>query len=228
MANQHNILNNPNYKIGIKELTIQQLRAGLPNYDQLLCKIQEIRDESKNIDKSQLEKNPFETLKYDNIFSILGGRGAGKTSVLFTMYKKFMEYEHNIMVPIVMPELLDNNESIISWILSAIEECLNGIEHKIQNVFDKCTDSTSYKKMCNDYDFFDRCVFNKNNKLRKKFNELKQVFYYNENKIFDSDYSENTELMAKSIQSGFEIIPKFVSFWNTLIAVYDLNTQLYD
>ena len=211
---------NPNFKIGIKELTPEQLKEGLPNYEVLLKKIEQIRKESDNVDKTDLEKNTFETLKYDNIFSILGGRGAGKTSVLFTIYKNLKSQDNNIMVPIVMPELLDNDESIISWILSAIEVCLKEIENKIQNESVLLKTNASYKRMCDEYNFFDRCIFTSKNKLRKKFNDLKQNFYNNENKQFGNDYSENTELMAKSTQSGFEIISKFISFWNTLVEVY--------
>lgn len=220
MSNNRTELYNPNYKIGIKELTLKQLSEGLPNYDVLVDKVKKIREESKKVDRVYLERNSFETLKYDNIFSILGGRGAGKTSILFTLYKNLKNDERNIMVPIVMPELLDKNENIISWILSAIETCLDDIEDKLikKNKYNK--DSDWYKKMCEEFEFFDRCVFNKKNKLRKRFNELKQVFYDNENKNFGNNYSESSELMANSVKSGFEIISKFITFWNTLIEVY--------
>ena len=211
---------NPNYKIGIKELTDDQLLEGLPNCDELFRKIEKIREQSESVDKEYLEKNSFEALKYDNIISILGGRGAGKTSILYTLYKRFKSEDNNIMVPIVMPELLDKNESIISWILSAIEVCLNDVEDKIIDESKGCQDKANIKKVFEEYDFFERCVFNKNNKLRKKFNDLKQAFYDNENKNFGSNYSENTELMAQSVQSGFEIIPKFIGFWNLLIKIY--------
>lgn len=220
MSNNRTELYNPNYKIGIKELTLKQLSEGLPNYDVLVDKVKKIREESKKVDRVYLERNSFETLKYDNIFSILGGRGAGKTSILFTLYKNLKNDERNIMVPIVMPELLDKNENIISWILSAIETCLDDIEDKLIEESKYNKDSDWYKKMCEEFEFFDRCVFNKKNKLRKRFNELKQVFYDNENKNFGNNYSESSELMANSVKSGFEIISKFITFWNTLIEVY--------
>lgn len=35
------------------------------------------------------------------------------------------------MVPIVMPEVLDKSESIISWILSSIEVCFDKFEESI-------------------------------------------------------------------------------------------------
>ena len=221
MKNNNAEFYNPNYKIGIKELTAHQLAEGLPNYNTMHNRIEKIRRESAYVDKVDLEHNPFETLKYDNIFSILGGRGAGKTSILFTLYKQFKCDQSNIMIPIVMPELFDKKENIISWILSAIESCLSEIEEKFDNEKNCFMKSETYNKMCEEYDFFDRCLFNKNNKLRKRFNELKQVFYDNENKSFGSNYSENSELMANSAKSGFEILPKFICFWNTLIAAYE-------
>lgn len=216
--NQKEAFTNPNYKIGIKELTFSQLTEALPNYDALLDKIAEIRRESVHVDKGYFEKNYFEILKYDNIFSILGGRGSGKTSVLFSLYKRFKMDESNIMIPIVMPELLDKDENIVSWIISAIEIGLDEIEEKIKKSYN---DQPDCQKLFEQFNFFDRCVFNNDNKLRNQFNQLKFNFYNNVNKNFGNNYSENTELMAQSTQSGFELIPQFIKFWNTLISAYE-------
>ena len=112
---------NPNYKTGVKILTESQMRMGLPLYDTLLNKIERIRDEATLVDRSMLLRQSIENLKYDQIFSILGGRGAGKTSVLMTLRHELEQKEHNVIFPIIMPELIEDDENIVSWIISAMK-----------------------------------------------------------------------------------------------------------
>ena len=121
-------IKNANYKTGVKILTEEQMQAGLPTYDLLLSKIEKIRSESLLVDRTSLTSQTFENLKYDNIFSILGGRGAGKTSVLMTLHHELQKNECNVILPLVMPELLDEDESIVGWLLSAMESNLKEIE----------------------------------------------------------------------------------------------------
>ena len=82
---------NPTYKTGIKTLTDIQLRNGLPSYDILMDKIRVVRENARKISGLPLDGS-FENLKYDNFFSILGGRGAGKTSILLTIHNKLNYY----------------------------------------------------------------------------------------------------------------------------------------
>lgn len=125
-------MNNPNYKNGIKTLTEQQMITGLPAYTTMRTKIDQIRREAAVIDKENLARNSFEAMKYDQIFSLLGGRGAGKTSMLLTIYNNLLKDEANIMLPIIMPELLDKDEDILSWLLSAMKTNLESLESRIE------------------------------------------------------------------------------------------------
>ncbi len=131
-TNNKRILN-PTYKSGIKTLNETQINNGLPGYDLLKNKIEIIRENAAA--NFNLEENLFENLKFDNIFSILGGRGAGKTSILFTLYdylKNSPEQANNInvLMPLIMPELIDNNDNFIGWILASMEQNLRACSHK--------------------------------------------------------------------------------------------------
>ena len=210
---------NPNNKIGVRELSDEQLKAGLPNYDVLCSRIDKIREDAGSVDRSVLMNETFETMKYDQIISILGGRGAGKTSVLYTIYKRIKtensdaKYCHDIVLPIIMPELIEKNEGIISWLLAAMEESLCSMEKDLIEM--------KKKKSCNEEDnngaFFDRCKCKKEKELRLSFDELKRA-YYTQNYKFKSDsYSETREWKEKSVDSSYSLMKNFVEYWNTLI-----------
>ncbi len=205
---------NPNFKTGIKTLTEIQIRNSLPGYDTLLKKIELVRENAATHGNKLIIDGSFNSLKYDNIFSILGGRGAGKTSVLHTLYQKLSENENNIRMPVIMPELVDDNDNFIGWILSAIEINLNELENKIKN--------KGYRNNETTYNFFARCVFNQNNTLRETFNQLKHAYYarvYNHRKG-NWDYSTDFSLVSRVNDEGFSLVKRFAEFWNQFIDVY--------
>ncbi len=226
-------IKNANYKTGVKILTEEQMQAGLPTYDLLLSKIEKIRSESLLVDRTSLTSQTFENLKYDNIFSILGGRGAGKTSVLMTLHHELQKKECNVILPLVMPELLDEEESIVGWLLSAMECNLKEIEDRISEHGIKDA-SNCYRQFCTNYKLFERCVFNKNNALRERFHQLKTAYYTKEYKscnMTTMDYTSVKELIASGVDNSFSLIKKFTEYWNTLVDVYTeylRNTSVMD
>ena len=214
--------NNPTYKTGIKTLTDVQLRNGLPSYDILMDKIGIVRENARKISGLPIDGS-FENLKYDNIFSILGGRGAGKTSILLTIHNKLRDDANNINVimPLIMPELIDNGDSFIGWILSAIEKELQNIENKIRERGYR-KDNSSYAQMCDKYHFFERCTFNNNNTLRNTFSELTKSYYA---KVYNSrrgewDINSDMALVSSINDREFSLVEQFTKFWNQLVSTY--------
>lgn len=218
-------ISNPTYKNGVKTLTETQIKNGLPGYDLLKKKIEIIRENAASTENLSYD-GLFENLKYDNIFSILGGRGAGKTSILFTLYHYLKSDDSqknriNILMPLIMPELIDNSDNFIGWILAAVEKNLDVLETELK----KCgysDDNSRYSKMCEEYKFFERCIFNDRNKLRKTFEDLKKAYY---SKIYNSrrgewDYSSDLELVSNINSKGFELVQKFTRYWDKLVEVY--------
>lgn len=216
-------MNNPNYKLGIKKLTDSQMATGLPGYSMLIGekgKIDKIREQASNISVTeQLVHESFETLKYDHIFSILGGRGAGKTSVMLTMYHNFKEKAENIVFPIIMPELIEEDEDIISWLLSAMARQLDQLEGRIRDIGYR-KEFDGYGATCEKYKLFERCAFNSNNILRQRYDELKNAYYTRIYKFKADSYAEAREWMAQSAECSFSLMRMFVEYWNTLIEVY--------
>ncbi|MBD5141932.1 MAG: hypothetical protein HDT25_11075 [Ruminococcus sp.] len=215
---------NPIYKSGVKTLTDTQLRNGLPGFDLLKSKIETIRENAAN--SHDLDNSGFENLKYDNILSIFGGRGAGKTSILFTLHhqlKDEMEQKNkiNILMPLIMPELIDSSDNFIGWILASVEKNLNEIEGYIR-AYEYRGDSSEYGSICKKYNFFDRCSFNERNELRKSFENLKKAYYaksYNSRRS-DLDYSTDLELLSNVSSKSFDLIKKFTRYWNMLSETY--------
>lgn len=215
---------NPIYKSGVKTLTDTQLRNGLPGFDLLKSKIETIRENAAN--SHDFDNSGFENLKYDNILSIFGGRGAGKTSILFTLYhqlKDEMEQKNkiNILMPLIMPELIDSSDNFIGWILASVEKNLNEIEGYIRS-YEYRGDSSEYGSICKKYNFFERCSFNEQNELRKSFENLKKAYYaksYNSRKS-DLDYSTDLELLSNVSSKSFDLIEKFTRYWNVLSETY--------
>ncbi len=219
---------NPIYKNGVKTLTETQIKNGLPGYDLLMAKIDAVRKNASEIGKRDIEI--FENLKYDNILSILGGRGAGKTSILFTLYhylKDEMDNGKNInvLMPLVMPELIDDNDGFIGWILASVEKNLNLIENEIKQYGFRGED-TSYGRMCKKYNFFNRCVFNERNGLREAFLSLKKAYHSKKyiSRRGEWDYSTDLEVVSNISCKSFDLIEKFSGYWNKLAETYkELN-----
>ena len=83
---ERNIRDVASRKIGIKLLDQHQIRSCLPDFTMLIKSIELQRKRREQI-LSQ-EQKPFTTqfhLMHDNIFGIFGGRGSGKTSILFSL-----------------------------------------------------------------------------------------------------------------------------------------------
>ena len=92
------------HKVGIKLLSNVQLHNTFPGFEDLWRKIEDYRKVNiKSIQKRRYQ----DTLMYDNVFSVLGERGTGKTSVLYTLSKRIEdEYKGDLVLPVIMPEII--------------------------------------------------------------------------------------------------------------------------
>ncbi len=72
---------NKSLTIGVRELDNEQIKSILPGYENIYKQIKSMREYAQRCgNKSEIMVN--------NVFSILGKRGAGKSSVLKTLRKK--------------------------------------------------------------------------------------------------------------------------------------------
>lgn len=122
------------YKVGIKILSDVQLENIFPNYHKLFDEIEIYRNAISNLSNEMVRKEQY-NLMFDNIFSIMGKRGTGKTSVAFTLKKKIEEEQCNdIVLPIIIPEVIPEDCSILVWILAIVREKVQKLEQRINEI----------------------------------------------------------------------------------------------
>lgn len=153
-------MNQIEHKVGIKILDENQLRNVMPTYDNLFRKIdacrnvayQKLDDDFKEKDKDK--KHYQYNFMYDNVFSILGQRGTGKTSVAFTLWKqiekKYSKNYYDVVLPIIIPEVIPDNCTVIGWILAIVKEEIQKLSEKRRNI-------DPAKSSCNNS--WDRCRY---------------------------------------------------------------------
>lgn len=137
---ERNVEKNAMYKVGVKILSDIQLKNILPTYENLFDKIEVCRsvaNESLIAKRSENKKRRYQyNFMYDNVFSVLGKRGTGKTSVAFTLQKKIEEKEeyseYDVVLPLIIPEVIPENCTVLGWILAIVKEEMEALEEKIR------------------------------------------------------------------------------------------------
>lgn len=163
-------------KIGSRILSDHELAILLPDYEQILKQLEKVRSGAEQYRKEG-NKNRQKDREFDkhhnNVFSILGERGSGKTSVLLTMKYKILngkETKDDVLLPIIVPEDMGKNSEVLAWLIGYLGEISNDIQKKLKPIFWGENDDRREK-------YFPNCIFNKkNNPLAKKYRELQKAY----------------------------------------------------
>jgi len=125
-------LSQQGFKIGSRVLDENELRILLPSYDNIISQIEKFRKEAKNISEvasnSQMDFEEKFNLKkdYNNIFSILGGRGTGKTSAAVTVRHRIINDNRkdnaDIIMPLIVPDHMGEISDALGWIITCLGE----------------------------------------------------------------------------------------------------------
>lgn len=209
----------PKYKMGIKILTQKQLANVFPTYDNLFERLENHRNEifTSKVWTDLGERYQY-NLMYDNVFSIFGKRGTGKTSAIFTL-KHMIEHsvEHccDVVFPIIMPEMIPDNGNLLGWIMALLEESISRIEEKIKAKRNISTESS----------FFDNCRFNTNNPLRKQYNSLCELcFSQSYNPMGETSFYDAIGNSAQQTKNSYAFAKNITRFWTTFVeAVMEAN-----
>lgn len=198
----------PHNKMGIKILSDPQLSNIFPAYKMLLERIETHRKALTDIDKERLKRDNQYNLMFDNVFSIMGGRGAGKTSVVFTLKEKLKdnEYDRDIVLPIVMPEMIPTECSIIGWILSLLEEDVKK--------YDKAMGSGQSGEPGK----FSGCLKHNNKSLVDLYEKTKDLCYaqyYNARQA--GNFADAVVNTNRKTQNTYDFSKKLIEFWDMLI-----------
>lgn len=195
----------PYHKTGFKILWESQLENMFPSYEVILQKIEMHR---QNLEKMGNGFERFDSqfnLMYDNVFSILGKRGSGKTSAVFTI-KSMLQHknEYDIVLPVVMPEVIPKECSMIGWVLSLLEQTVDVLEKQIN-------EQQKYEN------YFEDCSYSPRKTLRREYDEIKELCYSQFYNVESTDSLANViSNSEQKTQNSFDFSRGIAHFWNSL------------
>ena len=145
-------------KLGARVLTEQEMNLILPNSNQVYDQI--------DVFRSNISEGSGSEQKTNNI-GIMGCRGAGKTSILKTFYKRLSEEQKNtgdILLPIVIPENMSPGTSLMDVILGMFKPIVKeiGDERKRKENEKRGRD----------------CIYSGRDKLEKVYNDMVRQYCY--------------------------------------------------
>ncbi|MCI9081035.1 MAG: hypothetical protein HFI70_01710 [Lachnospiraceae bacterium] len=185
------------HKVGIKLLNDEQLYNTFPGFDDLWRKIEEFKGAAIG---PMDERRYQDTLMYDNVFSILGERGTGKTSVLYTLKDKIREkYTRDMVFPIIMPEIIPEECDILGWILAVISE-------KLETELEE-------KKL----QYSQKCHVGERDELRQKLERICELsFSVKYNPDSEKSFYEVVSNSERQAQNAFAFARELTEFWSKL------------
>lgn len=207
-------------KIGARILSDAALNKLLPSNKDIDNQILSIRESAKSYNsiKENNKDNEIWDREFDrhfnNIFSILGGRGSGKTSVLLTLkYKIMNEYSKgDIILPLIVPEKIDTSGSILEWIIGLLGDIVDKTENPLKD--------KAYKSEYN----YESCRKKDKLSLVEKYNELVKQYTYTRvddyKKILIDQYEgfkDYIDNVKNILDSDQKLIVKFEEFIEELL-----------
>lgn len=207
-----------NHKVGVKLLSDVQLENIMPTYLNLFHKIdvcREVANEELEKKKKHGERRYQYNLLYDNVFSILGKRGTGKTSVAFTLREKILERYadyHDVVLPLIIPEIIPENCTVLGWLLAIVREELEGLENQIAK-----EEKGHYGK-----DAWDRCRYKNwqdgENSLLALYDELSQLFYAGSyNPSNEESYYRAVDNSVRQAEDYYKFAKRIANLWDAWV-----------
>ena len=126
------------HKVGVKLFSEAQLVIVLRTYQILFDKIDTCRAVAQE-ELSRGKKRHYQyNFMYDNVFSIMGKRGTGKTSVVFTLQnmirEKYGKEYNDVVLPLIIPEVIPDNCTVLGWILAIVKEEVKILENRVKKL----------------------------------------------------------------------------------------------
>lgn len=123
-------------QLGARILSEEEIKLSLPTYQKILDQIAVIRSniEKKDIvaeENTSKKRTAFVRRQVTNNFAILGPRGAGKTSILKTLYDQLEDQNsvsngggkiNNILLPPIVPENMSSSATLMSTLLGLLKD----------------------------------------------------------------------------------------------------------
>lgn len=223
----------PVHKVGIKILSDIQMNNVFPNYMDVINRIEGHRKWLEDHQMQRLKRYQY-NLMYDNVISIFGKRGTGKTSVAFTLHKKLEEdvmHSYDIVLPIIIPEVIPADGSALGWVLAIVKDQVKEFEKRLQKVLGKY----DYQRGLDD--FWNNCKVERMGemgyRLSEELDKLVELFHSAKyNPANELSYNIAVGNSVKQSQNYYEFAKAIVAFWDHWIAeirrLYSLEHQTKD
>lgn len=212
-------------KIGPRILSNHALKKLLPSSITIENEIEVMRSNAKISTEAMKKNRSRETLNIslkrdcNNIFSILGVRGSGKTSVLLTLRKR-IDKKEDIILPLIVPEKMGEVTDVLGCILglfgSVVEKLDSEFYRSIENKEEKIEKFSNY---------FKNCRRNSNNPLQEKYNELLKQYLYTKpdyRKLLLDQYNGFSDYVTNAsniLDSDQKLLGKFENFIEELLKI---------
>ncbi|HBJ1684250.1 TPA: hypothetical protein LA468_001383, partial [Clostridium botulinum] len=230
--------NRESLKIGARILHKTDLEALLPTYDNIFEQRDKFRYKAKELnDNNSDNEKEYQKREYNNIFSILGGRGTGKTSVLLTVKDKIENEDvdekyrfrdaDDIILPLIVPDDMGENSDTLGWIITHISKAVEYVD----NAYIK-----ELKRLCclnrEEENYEKYCIKEEDTNLKKCLNKLQKSYYFRKPAYYEilvkeyigkreyiGDTKEALEADQKLIENFFQCIEELIK------AKRELNQQ---
>lgn len=206
------------HKVGIKILSDIQLKNVLPSYGNLFAKIENCRKvaSAELVSEEHKDRHYQYNFMYDNVFSILGKRGTGKTSVAFTLREEIRKRQeaanYDVVLPLVIPEVIPENCTILGWLLAIVKEQISELEEDIQKLEKKRNGDKSPSQFGYYGNWKDR------DSLTDKLDEISQMFFAGSyNPSNESSYHRAIDNSIQQAEDYYNFAKKIVELWDKWI-----------
>lgn len=223
-------------KIGSRILSKSEISKLLPNNNDIYNKIDKIKEtaNSYNTEVNELAKRIDPINKdhefyrhFNNIFSVLGERGSGKTSVLLTIKYKLMKENKDIVLPLIVPEKMGEVSDIVGSLLGVFGDIVNDTCNEIFKLNYKYEGNV---QELNNY--FEGCRYKDNNPLKKSYTEVLKQYRYTKvdyREILIKEYvgfNDYINMTRNMIDSDQKLILAFEEFINELVKIKQVVGRL--
>lgn len=208
----------PRHKVGIKLLTDGQIKNVFPNYQALLEKLEFHRSEISRLQGRALEDYQY-NMMYDNVFAILGKRGTGKTSVVFSLQQKLKQNadeQADVVMPIIIPEAIPYDCSVLGWILAIVRDQIVILEEELNGY-------TENNERYHDNSHWADCktgfAGKKGNQLSRELDELVELYFSGKyNPGNETSYNLAVGNSAKQATNYYQFTKSIIALWDKWIS----------
>ena len=233
--------NNPllNIHQGAREVEIDSLVQDIPGIEDLRITLRQFREVAYNANKKCIlineNQDSYQTdcnEKFNNNISILGSRGMGKTSVLYTiireikngtLFQKNINIKENCIDIInrpIDPEEISDNSDVLGWAIAALKEQINNLDKRRKTRYQGIVSNIESKdeyldKLNRKHEELIRCYA----LYRKEFGEI-----YLSNSVTKSEYYS---VLNDVLTSDYNLHKCFDEFINILICYKRMINRQY-